>query len=128
MKETDLRVIKTKKALSSSLLQLLEQQLFQTMSDTINNKEDLREIAEFQEEDAEFNKVLKNVCIKIMHNDIKNNRDRIDIDSDIPDNLIFYIYDSLIEGFIHWIKDEKIDWPGEDIDNIFHKVINIKIK
>ncbi|RLR01147.1 hypothetical protein D9748_14445, partial [Staphylococcus aureus] len=49
-------------------------------------------------------------------------------DSDIPDNLIFYIYDSLIEGFIHWIKDEKIDWPGEDIDNIFHKVINIKIK
>lgn len=164
MKETDLRVIKTKKALSSSLLQLLEQQLFQTitvnqicdnalvhrttfykhfydkydlleylfnqltkdyfardisdrlnhpfqtMSDTINNKEDLREIAEFQEEDAEFN------------------RDRIDIDSDIPDNLIFYIYDSLIEGFIHWIKDEKIDWPGEDIDNIFHKVINIKIK
>ncbi|MFZ8066300.1 fatty acid efflux pump transcriptional regulator FarR, partial [Staphylococcus aureus] len=142
MKETDLRVIKTKKALSSSLLQLLEQQLFQTitvnqicdnalvhrttfykhfydkydlleylfnqltkdyfardisdrlnhpfqtMSDTINNKEDLREIAEFQEEDAEFNKVLKNVCIKIMHNDIKNNRDRIDIDSDIPDNLI----------------------------------------
>lgn len=162
MKETDLRVIKTKKALSSSLLQLLEQQLFQTitvnqicdnalvhrttfykhfydkydlleylfnqltkdyfardisdrlnhpfqtMSDTINNKEDLREIAEFQEEDAEFNKVLKNVCIKIMHNDIKNNRDRIDIDSDIPDNLIFYIYDSLIEGFIHWIKDEKL--------------------
>lgn len=182
MKETDLRVIKTKKALSSSLLQLLEQQLFQTitvnqicdnalvhrttfykhfydkydlleylfnqltkdyfardisdrlnhpfqtMSDTINNKEDLREIAEFQEEDAEFNKVLKNVCNKIMHNDIKNNRDRIDIDSDIPDNLIFYIYDSLIEGFIHWIKDEKIDWPGEDIDNIFHRLINIKIK
>lgn len=98
------------------------------MSDTINNKEDLREIAEFQEEDAEFNKVLKNVCIKIMHNDIKNNRDRIDIDSDIPDNLIFYIYDSLIEGFIHWIKDEKIDWLGEDIDNIFHRLINIKIK
>lgn len=118
MKETDLRVIKTKKALSSSLLQLLEQQLFQTItvnqicdnalvhrttfykhfydkydlleylfnqltkdyfardisdrlnhpfqtiSDTINNKEDLRDIAEFQEEDAEFNKVLKNVCIK----------------------------------------------------------------
>ncbi|MBJ6163919.1 fatty acid efflux pump transcriptional regulator FarR [Staphylococcus aureus] len=182
MKETDLRVIKTKKALSSSLLQLLEQQLFQTItvnqicdnalvhrttfykhfydkydlleylfnqltkdyfardisdrlnhtfqtiSDTINNKEDLRDIAEFQEEDAEFNKVLKNVCIKIMHNDIKNNRDRIDIDSDIPDNLIFYIYDSLIEGFMHWIKDEKIDWPGEEIDKIFHKVINIKIK
>ncbi|MBE7583268.1 fatty acid efflux pump transcriptional regulator FarR [Staphylococcus aureus] len=165
MKETDLRVIKTKKALSSSLLQLLEQQLFQTItvnqicdnalvhrttfykhfydkydlleylfnqltkdyfardiSDRLNNKEDLREIAEFQEEDAEFNKVLKNVCIKIMHNDIKNNRDRIDIDSDIPDNLIFYIYDSLIEGFIHWIKDEKIDWPGEDIDNIFHRL------
>lgn len=173
---------KDKKALSSSLLQLLEQQLFQTItvnlicdnalvhrttfykhfydkydlleylfnqltkdyfardisdrlnhpfqtiSDTINNKEDLRDIAEFQEEDAEFNKVLKNVCIKIMHNDIKNNRDRIDIDSDIPDNLIFYIYDSLIEGFMHWIKDEKIDWPGEEIDKIFHKVINIKIK
>ena len=31
MKETDLRVIKTK-ALSSSLLQLLEQQLFQTIT------------------------------------------------------------------------------------------------
>ncbi|MDT3872056.1 TetR/AcrR family transcriptional regulator, partial [Staphylococcus aureus] len=26
------------------------------------------------------------------------------------------------------IKDEKIDWPGEDIDNIFHRLINIKIK
>uniref|UniRef100_UPI00210CA7E2 TetR/AcrR family transcriptional regulator n=1 Tax=Staphylococcus aureus TaxID=1280 RepID=UPI00210CA7E2 len=32
MKETDLRVIKTKKALSSSLLQLLDQQLFQTIT------------------------------------------------------------------------------------------------
>ncbi|HHI7910544.1 TPA: TetR/AcrR family transcriptional regulator, partial [Staphylococcus aureus] len=21
-----------------------------------------------------------------------------------------------------------IDWPGEDIDNIFHRLINIKIK
>ncbi len=31
MKETDLRVIKTKKALSSSLLQFFEQQLFQTI-------------------------------------------------------------------------------------------------
>lgn len=119
MKETDLRVIKTKKALSSSLLQLLEQQLFQTItvnqicdnalvhrttfykhfydkydlleylfnqltkdyfardisdrlnhpfqtiSDTINNKEDLRDIAEFQEEDAEFNKVLKMSALKL---------------------------------------------------------------
>ena len=181
MKETDLRVIKTK-ALSSSLLQLLEQQLFQTitvnlicdnalvhrttfykhfydkhdlleylfnqltkdyfardigdrlnhpfqtMSDTINNKEYLREIAEFQEEDAEFNKVLKNVCIKIMHNDIKNNRDRIDIDSDIPDNLIFYIYDSLIEGFIHWIKDEKLTGLAKILITFFHRLINIKIK
>ncbi|HDT6359688.1 TPA: TetR/AcrR family transcriptional regulator, partial [Staphylococcus aureus] len=24
--------------------------------------------------------------------------------------------------------DEKIDWPSEEIDKIFHKVINIKIK
>ncbi|MCT6673761.1 TetR/AcrR family transcriptional regulator, partial [Staphylococcus aureus] len=40
----------------------------------------------------------------------------------------FYIYGSLIEGFMHWIKDEKIDWPSEEIDKIFHKVINIKIK
>ena len=35
------------------------------MSDTINNKEDLREIAEFQEEDAEFNKVLKMSALKL---------------------------------------------------------------
>ncbi|SUK61445.1 transcriptional regulator, putative [Staphylococcus aureus] len=47
---------------------------------------------------------------------------------DIPNNLLFYIYGSLIEGFLHWIKDEKIDWPSEEIDKIFHKVINIKIK
>ncbi|MBR9340691.1 TetR/AcrR family transcriptional regulator, partial [Staphylococcus aureus] len=53
---------------------------------------------------------------------------RIDIDGDIPNNLLFYIYGSLIEGFMHWIKDEKIDWPSEEIDKIFHKVINIKIK
>ena len=38
---------------------------FQTMSDTINNKEYLREIAEFQEEDAEFNKVLKMSALKL---------------------------------------------------------------
>ncbi len=182
MKETDLRVIKTKKALSSSLPQLLEQHLFQTITvnqichnalvhrttfykhfydkydlleylfnqltkayfatdisdrlnhpfqtinDTINNKEDLQKVADFQQEDAEFNKVLKNVCIKIMNDDIKNNSDRIDVDGDIPNNLLFYIYGSLIEGFLHWIKDEKIDWPSEEIDKIFHKVINIKIK
>lgn len=63
-----------------------------------------------------------------MYNDIKNNRDCIDIDSDILDNFIFYIYDLLIEGFMYWIKDEKIDWFGEEIDKIFYKVINIKIK
>ncbi|MBU5910570.1 TetR/AcrR family transcriptional regulator, partial [Vibrio cholerae O1] len=63
-----------------------------------------------------------------MNDDIKNNSDRIDVDGDIPNNLLFYIYGSLIEGFMHWIKDEKIYWPGEDIDNIFHRLINIKIK
>ncbi|SCU55054.1 TetR family regulatory protein [Staphylococcus aureus] len=63
-----------------------------------------------------------------MNDDIKNNSDRIDVDGDIPNNLLFYIYGSLIEGFLYWIKDEKIDWPSEEIDKIFHKVINIKIK
>ncbi|MET1374752.1 TetR/AcrR family transcriptional regulator, partial [Staphylococcus aureus] len=62
---------------------------FQTINDTINNKEDLQKVADFQQEDAEFNKVLKNVCIKIMNDDIKNNSDRIDVDGDIPNNLLF---------------------------------------
>lgn len=146
MKETDLRVIKTKKALSSSLLQLLEQQLFQTItvnlicdnalvhrttfykhfydkydlleylfnqltkdyfardisvrlnhpfqtiSDTINNKEDLRDIAEFQEEDAEFNKVLKNVCIKIMHNDIKKIIETVSILTATSQIISYFIF------------------------------------
>ena len=40
-------------------------------------------------------------AFRIVRNDNQEEimRDRIDIDSDIPDNLIFYIYDSLIEGF-----------------------------
>ena len=63
-----------------------------------------------------------------MHNDIKIIETVSILTATSQIILIFYIYDSLIEGFIHWIKDEKIDWPGEDIDNIFHKVINIKIK
>lgn len=63
-----------------------------------------------------------------MNDDIKNNSDRIDVDGDIFNNLLFYIYGLLIEGFMYWIKDEKIDWFSEEIDKIFYKVINIKIK
>nr|WEA36001.1 TetR/AcrR family transcriptional regulator [Staphylococcus aureus] len=98
MKETDLRVIKTKK-----LLQLLEQHLFQTIT---------------------VNQICHNALVH-RTTFYKHFYDKYD--------LLEYLFNqltkaSLIEGFLHWIKDEKIDWPSEEIDKIFHKVINIKIK
>ncbi|MBO1198172.1 TetR/AcrR family transcriptional regulator [Staphylococcus simiae] len=182
MKENDLRVIKTRKALSSSLYQLLEQRLFQsitvnqicdnalvhrttfykhfydkydlleylfnelakgffaadikqrlhhpfqTMNDNISNKEELQKIANLQEEDAEFNKALKNVCINVMKKDIKNNISRIKVDDTIPDNLIYYIYGGLLDGFMAWIKNEDITMSPQDIDLIFNKSITLKIE
>ena len=181
MNEQDLRVVKTKKALSSSLYQLLEKRSFeslsvneicesgmvhrttfykhfydkydllvylfklltkdyfstdlkdrlnnpfQTIEATFTNKEELEKIEKVQKDDVSFGKIFKEVCVDIMKADIKENIHRISVDKTIPEDLVFYIYGSTLDGFMEWIKQENIQWPASEIDKVFHKAINISI-
>jgi len=181
MNEQDLRVVKTKKALSSSLYQLLEKRSFeslsvneicesgmvhrttfykhfydkydllvylfklltkdyfstdlkdrlnnpfQTIEATFTNKEELEKIEKVQKDDVSFGKIFKKVCVDIMKADIKENIHRISVDKTIPEDLVFYIYGSTLDGFMEWIKQENIQWPASEIDKVFHKAINISI-
>lgn len=181
MNEKDLRVVKTKNALSTSLYQLLEKRSFESLSvneicqhglvhrttfykhfydkydlleylfklltkdyfstdlkerlnnpfktieETFTNKEELERIEKVQKDDISFSKIFKEVCINLMKSDFKNNIHRITVDKAISEDLIFYIYGSTLDGFMEWIKHEKIDLPASEIDKIFHKAINISI-
>lgn len=175
MNEQDLRVVKTKKALSSSLYQLLEKRSFeslsvneicesgmvhrttfykhfydkydllvylfklltkdyfstdlkdrlnnpfQTIEATFTNKEELEKIEKVQKDDVSFGKIFKEVCVDIMKADIKENIHRISVDKTIPEDLVFYIYGSTLDGFMEWIKQENIQW-------LLQKLIKFSIK
>ena len=72
-------------------------------------------------------KYLKEVCVDIMKADIKENIHRISVDKTIPEDLVFYIYGSTLDGFMEWIKQENIQWPLQKLIKVFHKAINISI-
>lgn len=78
-------------------------------------------------DDVSFGKIFKEVCVDIMKADIKENIHRISVDKTIPEDLVFYIYGSTLDGFMEWIKQENIQWPASEIDKVFHKAINISI-
>ena len=80
-----------------------------------------------QKDDVSFGKIFKEVCVDIMKADIKENIHRISVDKTIPEDLVFYIYGSTLDGFMEWIKQENIQWPASEIDKVFHKAINISI-
>ncbi|MEB8127325.1 TetR/AcrR family transcriptional regulator [Staphylococcus succinus] len=182
MNENDLRVIKTKRALSQSFYKLLENKLFSTITvnqicddalihrttfykhfydkydlliylitdltkdffssnfkerinnpfttieNTMNNLDELKRIADKQKEDQAFERTIANHFIRILQTDIKENEHRITIDSSVPTELILYVYGASLFGFMEWIRDHCINLPAKDIDELFHKMINIHVK
>ena len=56
-----------------------------------------------------------------MKADIKENIHRISVDKTIPEDLVFYIYGSTLDGFMEWIKQENIQW-------LLQKLIKFSIK
>lgn len=179
MNDKDLRVIKTKKALTSSLYALLEiesfssitvhkicenagihrttfykhfydkyellvyllevigknyfaidikeriNRPFQVLSNSLN-RETLSRIEHMQEEDNEYNKVRNQFLIDIIKNDFYENMDRIALEETIPKSLVFYVFGSIIGGFLEWQKNEETTLTPKEMDEIFHKLVNIK--
>ena len=143
MNDKDLRVIKTKKALTSSLYALLEiepfssitvhkicenariNRPFQVLSNSLN-RETLSRIEYMQEEDNEYNKVRNQFLIDIIKNDFYENMDRIALEETIPKSLVFYVFGSIIDGFLEWQKNEETTLTPKEMDEIFHKLVNIK--
>lgn len=74
-----------------------------------------------QKDDVSFGKIFKEVCVDIMKADIKENIHRISVDKTIPEDLVFYIYGSTLDGFMEWIKQENIHGP-------LQKLIKFSIK
>ena len=182
MNEKDLRVIKTKRALSKSFYDLLEKQPFSTitvnqicnealvhrttfykhfydkydvliylitylmkdyfsidfkerinnpftiMEKTITDIDELNKVKEKQIEDKDFERTITNYFIRVLQNDIKDNMSRISVDPSVPIELIFYVYGASLFGFMEWMRDNNIKRPAHEIDEIFHKMINIKVK
>ncbi|PHK48904.1 TetR/AcrR family transcriptional regulator [Staphylococcus edaphicus] len=182
MNEKDLRVIKTKRALSQNFFSLLEKQEFSSITvnqicnaalihrttfykhfydkydlliyliteltedyfsidikDRINNPFtildktmtsiiELHRVKERQSEDKEFERTIANHFIRVLQNDIKDNEHRILVEDGVPMDVVFYIYGASLFGFMEWIREHHIDLPPQAIDEIFHKMVNIKVK
>ena len=94
---------------------------FQTIEATFTNKEELEKVEKVQKDDVSFGKIFKEVCVDIMKADIKENIHRISVDKTIPEDLVFYIYGSTLDGFMEWIKQENIQW-------LLQKLIKFSIK
>lgn len=179
MNDKDLRVIKTKKALTDSLYSLLEQEMFTTL--TVNkickhasvhrttfykhfydkyellkyllklthddyfatdikerlnnpfqtlansfNKEEISRIELKQYNDKKFEDVRNNYLIEIMQKDFKTNMHRITVDNVVPKSLVFYVFGSVLNAFIDWKKNENVEIKPKQMDQIFHKLINVK--
>lgn len=95
------------------------------MSNSLN-RETLSRIEYMQEEDNEYNKVRNQFLIDIIKNDFYENMDRIALEETIPKSLVFYVFGSIIDGFLEWQKNEETTLTPKEMDEIFHKLVNIK--
>lgn len=189
MNPTDLRVIKTKRALSESLFTLLESTMFSSitvnmiceealvhrttfykhfydkydlLSYLLQNitkdyfEKDLRDrihqpfqsiatfidfpitkISEKQKHDSKFFETGASIFIEKLRQDIKDNQDKIEVDSDIPIDLVARVFEATIQAMGEWNNinecypvDSKTGSKVslEKLDEMFNKLVNIKIK
>lgn len=101
---------------------------FSTIQTTFDNVSGMEQITEKQKDDKDFERTITNYFIRVLQNDIKINVSRISVDSSVPIELIFYVYGSSLYGFMEWMRNHNIKHPAHEIDEIFHKMINIKVK
>lgn len=189
MNPTDLRVIKTKRALSESLFTLLESTMFSSitvnmicdealvhrttfykhfydkydlLSYLLQNitkdyfEKDLRDrihqpfqsiatfidfpitkISEKQKHDPKFFETGASILIEKLRQDIKDNQDKIEVDSDIPIDLVARVFEATIQAMGEWNNinecypvDSKTGSKVslEKLDEMFNKLVNIRIK
>ncbi len=103
---------------------------FSSINNTINNVDELKAIKEKQSNDKEFERATTNHFIQILQNDILENQQKITTPPDIPIELIFYIYGSVLFGFMEWIQNSKtkINTDSKKLDELFRRSINIHVK
>ncbi|MCJ1655538.1 TetR family transcriptional regulator [Staphylococcus sp. NRL 16/872] len=181
MNDKDLRVIKTKKALTQSLYVLLEKEMFSNISvnkicknaqihrttfykhfydkyellhylfklthnayfaidikERLNNpfqilantfnKDEISRIELKQHGDKEFEKARNNYLIETVKNEFKDNMHRIAIDNSVPPSLVFYVFGAVLTSFLEWKRNENATLSPKEMDEVFHKLINIKAK
>lgn len=181
MNDKDLRVIKTKKALTRSLYLLLEKEMFsnisvnkicenaqihrttfykhfydkyellnyllqlthnayfsidikerlnnpfQILADTFN-RDEIARIELKQQGDKEFEKARHLYLIEFVKNEFKDNMHQIEIDNSVPSSLVFYVFGAVLTSFLEWERNENATFTPKEMDELFHKLVNIKAK
>lgn len=99
---------------------------FTSISYIINTRID--EISKRQKNDHKFVETLSNYFVDVFQNDIKENADRFSVDSRVPNDLIIYIYGANLQAIMDWNRNSEVEKSSEELDEIFHRVVNLKIK
>lgn len=98
---------------------------FTSISYIINTRID--KISKRQKDDHKFFETLADYFVDVFQNDIKENADRFSVDPRVPNDLIFYIYGANLQAIMDWNRSNNEEKSSEELDKIFHKVVNIKI-
>ncbi|RZI01297.1 TetR family transcriptional regulator [Staphylococcus condimenti] len=101
---------------------------FRVKENAFEGSKDFHRILIKQKEDKEFNDLIFSHFIKLIQQDVKDNINLIEKDPSVPDDLVFYLYGGAIKGFSKWIENSNAKITAEEADNVFHKMVNIKVK
>ncbi|MCH4984501.1 TetR/AcrR family transcriptional regulator [Macrococcoides goetzii] len=99
---------------------------FQSLSLVFLKK--FEEIDRKQEEDQQFRETVINDFVKLFKEDLEKNIDKIEYEQSIPESLVFFMFSSSILSIIAWAKHESIDLQPEELDALFLKINQIKLK
>ena len=63
-----------------------------------------------------------------MKNEFKDNMHQIEIDNSVPSSLVFYVFGAVLTSFLEWERNENTTFTPKEMDELFHKLVNIKAK
>lgn len=99
---------------------------FESISYIINPR--ISNIRKKQHEDHYLKKVLANYFVDVLQDDIRANIHRFYLDSKVPNDLIIYIYGANLYAIMEWTREKGIEKDPKELDQIFHRLLKLKIE
>lgn len=99
---------------------------FESISYIINPR--INNIRKKQNEDPYFKEFLENHFVDVLKSDIKENVHRFFLDLKVPNDLIIYIYGANLNAIMEWTREKEIEMDPKELDQIFHRIIKLKIE